>query len=109
MPYISSGIPLSGMQDRRRKLSDDDRAEILRLYETGQASKRGLARKYGVNKNSISLIVDPDYRARKKAYISEHWRDYRPSKEEWAATMREHRRYKQSLYLQGELHKEETE
>lgn len=33
---------------------------------------------------------------------------YKPSKEEWANTVREHRRYKQSLYVKGEL-KEESE
>ena len=38
-----------------------------------------------------------------KERIKKHWRDYRPSKEEWAQTMREHRHYKQELYLKGEL------
>lgn len=41
--------------------------------------------------------------ARIKQRIKDHWRDYRPSNEEWAEIMREHRHYKQSLYLNGEL------
>ena len=38
-----------------------------------------------------------------KQRIKEHWRDYRPTKEEWAKTMKEHRHYKNELYLKGEL------
>ena len=40
---------------------------------------------------------------KKKQRIKEHWRDYRPSKEKWNEIKKEHRHYKQNLYLQGEL------
>ena len=107
MPYKSSSIPLSETQDRRRKLTDAQREEILHRYNTESIGTRPLAREYDVSRSLIQIIVNPSIAERKKQRIKEHWRDYRPSKEKWAETMREHRRYKQELYLAGEL-KEET-
>jgi hypothetical protein len=32
-----------------------------------------------------------------------HWRDYQQKGDEWNTTVREQRKYKQELYLKGEL------
>ena len=103
MPYKSETIKLAPTQDRRRKLTDEQKEEIKRLYETGLIGQRPLAKQFGVSRGLIQTIVNPEIAEAKKKRIKEHWRDYRPTKEEWAATMREHRHYKQELYVKGEL------
>lgn len=106
MPYKSEKIPLQPEQDRRRKLTDDQKEEIRRIYESGVCGMRPLAKQFGVSRSTIQIIVRPDRAESVSRRIKEHWRDYRPSEEEWAAIMREHRQYKQSLYLKGELKEE---
>jgi hypothetical protein len=64
---------------------------------------RPLAKQFGVSRTTIQIIVKPERAEAVKKRIKDHWRDYRPSKEEWAETMKEHRHYKQELYLKGEL------
>ena len=103
MPYKSERIKLSPTQDRRRKLTDEQKEEIKRIYAEGRCGTRPLAKQFGVSKSTIQIIVNPNIAANRKQYRKEHWRDYKSSKEEWAKTMREHRRYKQELYLKGEL------
>lgn len=106
MPYKSNSIKLAPSQDRRRKLTDEDKREILRIYKTGVCGTRPLAKQFGVSKKTIQIIVNPAIAEKAKQYRKEHWRDYRPTKEEWAATMREHRHYKHQLYVEGKLKEE---
>lgn len=103
MPYKSEKIKLNGLQDRRRKLTEAEKIEIKKEYASGLASLRSLGKKYGVTHKSILLIVNPVSAEKGRQYIKDHWRDYQQKGEEWAAVKREHRRYKQSLYLKGEL------
>lgn len=103
MPYKSEKLRLSQTQDRRRKLTDGQKEQIRELYETGLVSQRELVRQFNVNRSTIQIIVNPERAAKVKQRIKEHWKDYRPDKEAWSETMREHRHYKQKLYLKGEL------
>ena len=103
MPYKSSTLKLSETQDRRRKLTDEQKEEIKRIYQSGVCGTRPLAKQFGVSRSLIQVIVNPNIAMRQKQYVKDHWRDYRPTKEEWAETMKEHRHYKQELYLKGEL------
>ena len=103
MPYKSEKIKLPPNKDRRRKLTDEQREEIKRIYATGICGMRPLAKKFGVSRSLIQIIVNPNVAERKRQYTKDHWRDYRPSKEKWNETVREHRKYKQALYLKGEL------
>lgn len=103
MPHISDKIKLQPHQDRRRKLNEDQKEEIRKLYSSTMYSSRKLAEMYGVSKSLILIIVNLSRAEGIKQRTKEHWRDYRPSKEVWAKTMREHRAYKHSLYLKGEL------
>ena len=103
MPYKSETIKLSETQDRRRKLTDEQKEEIKKLYATGLVGQRPLAKQFGVSKSTIQLIVNPERAKAVRERGKKHWRDYKPSKEEWAKTIREHRHYKQELYLKGEL------
>lgn len=103
MPYKSEKLKLPPSKDRRRKLTDEQKEEIRSIYAEGRCGTRPLAKQFGVSRSTIQVIVNPTIKQRHHNYVKEHWRDYRPSKEEWAATMKEHRHYKQELYLKGEL------
>ena len=65
-------MKIAGTQfDRRRKLSDDQRKEIIELYNSGAYSQYALAKKFEVTPQAIRFIVNPDakkkwIRARKK-------------------------------------------
>ncbi len=111
MPYKfeTDNLKLSGLQDRRRKLTDEDKTEIKRLYDAGAGSWQALADRFHVSKKTIGLIVNPAFKERNDRHIKEHWRDYRPDNETRAAIVREHRHYKQQLYLAGELTENQKE
>ncbi len=101
MPYKSEHIKLPQNLDRRRKLSDADKSEILRRYKLGVVSMNALALEFGCSKKLILLIVNPDSKAKNDRRIKEHWRDYVPGKDEHNRIMREHRSYKQMLFKKG--------
>lgn len=103
MPYKSEKMKLSETQDRRRRLTTEQQEEIRKLYATGLYSWNKLAGMYKCSKSRIGQIVNPERDAKCKARIREHWKDYQQKGEAWNATIREHRKYKQQLYLKGEL------
>lgn len=103
MPYKSEKIKLKGLQDRRKRLTDEQREEIKRLYETGNYSLNDLAKRFVVSKKTILLIVNSDSAEKAKQYRKEHWKDWQRTGEEHNETIKNTRRYKQSLYLKGEL------
>lgn len=109
MPYKSEKIKLAPSQDRRRKLTDEQKREIKRIYESGVCGQRPLAKQFGVSRRTIQFIVDEGKKQRCAEQFKQRRKDgrYKPTKEEWATTVREHRRYKQKLYLNGELQEEE--
>lgn len=110
MPYKSEKIKLPKEHDRRIKLTDEQREEIREKYATGLYSQRALAREYNVSRRLITFVLDDKKYQKAKEQFKERRADgrYKPTKEEWAKTQKEHRQYKQKLYLDGEL-KEESE
>ena len=107
MPYKSEKIKLKGLQDRRKKLTDEQREEIKQLYGTGCYSLNGLAKKFEVSKKTVLLIVNEDSAERARQYRKEHWREWQRTGEEWNETIKNTRRYKQQLYKDGKLKDEE--
>ena len=105
MPYKSEKIKLPKELDRRVKLTDEQRKEIKNKYATGLYSQRTLAKEYNVSRRLTTFILDEEKQKRNAELLKERKLDgrYKPTKEEWAKTVREHRRYKQELYLKGEL------
>ena len=105
MPYKSEKIKLSKEQDRRIKLSDEQKEEIRTKYATGLYSQRGLAIEYNVSRRLISFVLDDEKAKKASEQLKARRADrrYKPSKEQWAETMREHRHYKQRLYMEGKL------
>ena len=96
-------IRLRGLQDRRRKLTDEQKEEIVKTYATGNWSLSKLGNMYGVSKKTILLLVNPNSAEKAREYRKENWREFQGTKEDRTRATREHRRYKQALYLKGEL------
>ena len=103
MPYKSEKIKLKGLQDRRKRLTDEQREEIKHLYGTGNYSLNDLAKRFVVSKKTILLIVNNDSAEKAKQYRKEHWKDWQRTGEEWNEVVKKTRKYKQELYIKGEL------
>ena len=103
MPYKSEKIKISGTKhDRRVKLTSEQKKEIY--ANVLGLSQRKLATMYGVSRRTIQFILDPEklkenIKRREERGGSKQY--YKP--DEWAETMKEHRRYKQDLKLKGEI------
>ena len=104
MPYTheTQHLRLSENQDRRRKLTEAQKEEIRQLYADGKGSWKALAGKYHVSKSTIGIIVSPERAEKARARVKAHWRDYY-DRERNTAAVRSNRRYRQELYLKGEL------
>lgn len=107
MPYKSEKIKLKGLQDRRKKLTDEQREEIRSLYGTGCYSLNGLAKRFEVSKKTILLIVNNDSAEKAKQYRKENWKEWKGTKEEHREAIKKTRRYKHQLYKDGKLKDEE--
>lgn len=105
MPYASEKMKLPREYDRRVKLSDQQREEIKEKYSTGCYSQRKLAEEYHVSRRLISFVLDEEKYKRCAEQLKERRADgrYKYSKEEWNKIMKEHRRYKNKLYIEGKL------
>mgnify|MGYP001083034128 FL=1 len=103
MPRKSEHIPLSEKQDRRIKLTKEQKEKIVGLYTTGQYSLNVLAEQFRVSKKTILLIVNPESATKAKQYRKDNWRRWQKTGEEWNKIQKEHRAYKQKLYEEGEL------
>jgi len=106
MPYISEKIPIAGTQyDRRRKLTEDQKQYIKWLREEEQMSYNQLAKMFNVSKRLIIFICRPETKIKNEEQLKQRKSEgrYKYTKEEWAATLREHRRYKQQLKIEGKI------
>lgn len=103
MPYKSEKIKLKGLQDRRKRLTDEQRKEIKELYGTGCYSLNNLAKQFNVSKKSILLIVNEESAERAKQYRKEHWKEWQRKGEEHNKAIMNTRKYKHELYTKGEL------
>lgn len=108
MPYKSEKIKLNETQDRRKRLTSEQRKEIKNLYGTGFYSLNGLAKEYKVSKKTILLIVNEESAEKAKQYRKEHWKQWERTGDERAKTVRNYRKYKQELYLKGELKEDDN-
>lgn len=108
MPYKSENIKLNEAQDRRRKLTTEQRKEIAELYATEDYSLNDLAKKYNVSKKTILLIVNKDSAEKAKKYRKEHWKEWQRKGEEHNKAIAKTRKYKHELYLKGELKEDKS-
>lgn len=107
MPYKSEKIKLKGLQDRRKRLTDEQREEIKKLYGTGRYSLNGLAKQFDVSKKTILLIVNKDSAEKAKQYRKDHWKEWQRHGEEHNKAIKNTREYKHKLYKEGKLKDEE--
>lgn len=111
-PYAKAQtIPLKGLADRRRVLTDRQKAEIRELYAKGDIGTRPLARMFGCSRSLICIIVNPERAEKVKARFKAHWKDYsiRRGKAYHAKAMRNHRNYKYGLLKEGLLKPDEAQ
>ena len=106
MPYKSEKIKLKGLQDRRKRLTDEQRIEIRSLYGTGFYSLNDLAKRFNVSKKTILLIVNKESEERAKQYRKEHWKEWQRTGKEHNEAIKNTRKYKYELYKNGKLKEE---
>ncbi len=103
-PYAKAQtLKYIGLQDRRRKITDEQRAEILKIRQETGAGYRTIARQFGVSRSLVRLICDPAAAARVSARMAAHWREYKMTKKEWRERQRALRARKYDLYKRGFL------
>lgn len=101
MPFKSEKIVTAGSEhDRRRKLTDVQKDQIVALRGTISAHK--CAEQFGVSRRMMQFLWYPErLEANKQArQVRGGWKQYY-NKTNWAEAMREHRKYKQELYNAG--------
>lgn len=103
MPYKSEKITIEGTKhDRRRKLTEEDKLDIK--ANVSELSQRELAKLYNVSRRSIQFILDPAKLERNKQARKERGGSkIYYNKEKQTASIREHRQYKQGLFIKGEI------
>jgi len=104
MPYkCEKVVKLEGtMLDRRRKLTEDQKAYIKWLHEEEQLSYNALAKQFGVSKRLVIFICNPEIHEKHKARFKELRKDGRYyDREAHNEAVKNMRHYKQELYLEG--------
>ena len=105
MPFKSVKIKLSEVQDRRVKLTKEEKSEICLLRYTENLSQRELARMFNVSRRTIQFVLNPASLEENKKRRAERggWMQYYDCKKH-RLSMKNHRRYKQDLLNRGELY-----
>ncbi len=95
--------------DKRIKLTEDDKQEIRKIYNQGLMSQRQLAEKFKVSRRSIQFILDPEKLERNKEQRAEKAKDGRYYRREYQREyMREYRHRKKKLCDEGRLIEKEN-
>lgn len=102
MPCVVDRLVVGTKYDRRVKVTPEIREQIIKDAASGEKGA-ALARKYGVSKKTVYLILNPAARERARAYTSENWKRFALDREQRAEAMRKHRAYKQKLLDDGML------
>lgn len=103
MPYKLDKIKLTEQQDRRRKLTQEQKQDIYNLYHNiGGYSLNDLAKIYNVSKKSILLIVNKESKLKNDLRIKNNWKKYYNT-EEHTRSMQKTRKYKKELQEKGEI------
>ena len=93
-------VKLVGLQDRRRKLTDDDKEDIREQYASG-AGVREIARAYaGVcSRRLIQFTLFPErlQKMQKKHAKEQHWKKYH-NRKKLTDAIRSWRNYKYALF-----------
>lgn len=103
MPYKSERLIIAGSKfDRRCKFTDQQKDEIIALR--GCVSQRKCALMFNVSRRMVQFLWFPEKLERNKQARQARggWREYY-HKADHAESMKNTRRYKQELYVKGDL------
>lgn len=105
MPYKFEKIPINNPKnDKRVKLTDENRVNIREEYSSGLISQRGLAEKYGVSRRLIQFTLSPEKQEIAKKQFAQRQKDGRYyDKDKHTVSVRNHRNHKKDLYNKGLL------
>lgn len=105
MPAIVDKLIIGNeLLDKRVKLLQSDKDEIVELYEHGIYSQRELAKLYNVSRRTIVFTLHPDRREMNYAQrvVNGGSKQYY-KKEEHTIAMQTHRKYKEELLKEGKI------
>ena len=104
MPYKHTEKLIPKQYDKRVKLTDQDRIEIVDLYTYGYMSQRELARAYSVSRRLIVFVIYPErQRANYAARVANGGSKQFYNREKNTIAMKTHRNHKQQLSLANRL------
>lgn len=104
MPGIADQLKIEGTEyDRRRKLSEEDKKEIMKLTRRGETQTR-IARKFMISRRAVSFITDPKALEENLKRREERggWRQYH-DEEEHTERINELREYKMDLLMHHKI------
>lgn len=99
MPYAHIKKKIPRELDRRVRLSDEQKADIVALYKRGEPI-RAIARAYEgtCSRRLVQFVIFPERRERASAIFKQNRKGGKYyNKDKWRLQMRSHRRYKQSI------------
>lgn len=105
MPYLSSKIKIQNTKlDRRLKLTDIERLVIIKMRANTDYSFNKIAQIFSVSKRLIIFICNPEsLESCKKARAERGGSKIYYNKEKNTASQKDHRNYKQALFLKGDI------
>lgn len=105
MPSKLDKVPINNPKlDKRVKLTDEDKDNIVKEYESGGISITSLGKKYGVSKRLIQFTLFPERKEKAKERYSENRKDGRYyDKDKHKEYMKKHREHKKELDNKGLL------
>ena len=83
--------------DKRIKLTDAQRLEIIEARTVKKLSLRAIGELYGVSAKCVMMVVDPEYYEKCKIQNNTYAKTHRPSKEKRTETMRRYRAHKKEI------------
>lgn len=106
MPYKFEykHLKMKKEDDKRIKLTDDDKEEIRKLYSKGMFSQRQLAEMFNVSRRSIQFVLNPEKLKENYKQRAERGKDGRYyNKEKQKEYMQQYRHQKKKLCDEGKL------
>ena len=105
MARKSDTTPINNeLLDRRVKLTQIDKDNIIQKYAQGDISQRKLALEFNVSRRSIQFVLSPEKLQENLMRREERggWKTYY-DKEKHRVSMKEHRDYKKELFSEGKI------
>ena len=103
MPSKLDKVNVGRENDKRIKLTQEQKEEIRNKYNNGNISQRALSKEYNVSRRLIGTILDEDKFNKLKEYSRQYSKEHKQEKEKRNQYMRTHRNYKKELLKNGKI------